>query len=207
MQATGDLTSTQWQVADAIARQLVLADIDANELRKSISYLRSYSDREEAGKKFFDYLNTLARNGDRIGHSKRTQGYLENISQICRQYLGDYKDDVQTMLQVLGWASRLMRYYKESGPIGEISEPEIQSEREAEIQEVTKQQNFHEGQCLEAKVLKVDGVKVTYELLGTIKLTEKEHKKANLLSENQIVKVKIVSLRDDGTIKKVKYDG
>ena len=72
MQATGDLTSTQWQIAHAIALQLVHADNDVNEFRKAISYLRAYSNREDAGKKFFDYLNTLARNGNRIGHSKKT---------------------------------------------------------------------------------------------------------------------------------------
>ena len=44
MLATTDLTSTQWQVADSIARQLVLNDTDANELRKTIAYLRAYSE-------------------------------------------------------------------------------------------------------------------------------------------------------------------
>jgi hypothetical protein len=204
MQSTTDLTSTQWQVADAIARQLVLADTDANELRKAIAYLRAYSNREEAGKQFFAYLNTLARNGNRIGHSKKTQSYLENIAQICQQYLGNYKDDAPVMLQILGWAARLMQYYKESGPIGEIPEPTIQTEREAAIQTVSASQSFQVGQKLEAVVVGIKGNKVTYEILGVIKLTEKEPKKASSLSDRQQVEVEVTGLREDGSLKNVK---
>ena len=198
MLATTDLTSTQWQVADAIARQLVLNDTDANELRKTIAYLRAYSDREDAGKKFFDYLNTLARNGNRIGHSQRTQGYLESIAQTCQQYLENYKNDVSVMLQVLGWAARLMQYYKEAGPIGEIPQPEIQSEREAEIQAASAAQSFQVGQKLEALVVGIKGNKVTYEILGVIRLTEKEPKKATSLTEGEITTVEVKALKEDG---------
>jgi len=205
MLATTDLTSTQWQVADAIARQLVLDDTDANELRKTIAYLRAYSDREDAGKKFFDYLNTLARNGNRIGHSQRTQDYLESIAQTCQQYLENYKNDVSVMLQVLGWAARLMQYYKEAGPIGEIPQPEIQSEREAEIQAISASQDFEVGQKLEAIVVGIKGNKVTYEILGTIKLTVKEPKKASSLSEGQLIEVTVTGLKEDGSLKNVKY--
>lgn len=204
MQAATDLTSTQWQVADAIARQLVLDQADHNEFRKTISYFRAYSDREDAGKKFFDYLNTLAQNGDRIDHSKKTQGYLESISAICQQYLASYRDDAPTMLQVLGWSSRLMQYYKESGPIGETPQPTIQSEREAEIQAVTAVQDFQVGQKLDAVVTGIKGNKVTYEILGTIKLTSKEPKKASILAEGQITTVEVVALKDDGSLRTVK---
>lgn len=187
MLATTDLTATQWQVADAIARQLVLDDADANELRKTIAYLRAYSDREDAGKKFFNYLNTLARNGNRIGHSKKTQGYLESIAQTCQQYLETYKSDVPVMLQILGWAARLMQYYKEAGPIGEVLQPaSIQSERETQIQTVSAGQRFHLGQKLEALVVGIKGNKVTYEILGVIRLTEKEPKKATSLTEGSL---------------------
>ncbi|MFQ4138692.1 hypothetical protein PGN35_020495 [Nodosilinea sp. PGN35] len=207
MQATTDLTSTQWQVADAIARQLVLDQTDLNEFRKTLSYLRAYSDRPDAGKKYFDYLNALARNGDRIGHSKKTQGYLQSITAICQKYLETYKDDADTMLQILGWAARLMQYYKASGPIGEISEPTIQSEREAEIQAVVASQEFFEGQTLEAIVRGVNKNKVTYEMLGTLRLTAKEPKHAQLLSEGQTVTVEITALKPDGSPKNVKFTG
>lgn len=196
MLATTDLTATQWQVADAIARQLVLDDADANELRKTIAYLRAYSDREDAGKKFFNYLNTLARNGNRIGHSKKTQGYLESIAQTCQQYLETYKSDVPVMLQILGWAARLMQYYKEAGPIGEVLQPaSIQSERETQIQTVSAGQRFHLGQKLEALVVGIKGNKVTYEILGVIRLTEKEPKKATSLTEGESTTVEVKALK------------
>ena len=207
MQATTDLTSTQWQVADAIARQLVLDNTDLNEFRKTISYLRAYSDRPDAGKKYFDYLNALARNGNRIGHSKKTQGYLESITTICQKYLETYKDNADTMLQILGWAARLMQYYKTAGPIGEIPEPTIQSEREAEIQAVVASQEFFEGQTLEAVVTGIKGNKVTYEMLGTLRLTAREPKQSKNLSEGQVVTVEITALKSDGSPKNVKFIG
>jgi hypothetical protein len=207
MQATTDLTSTQWQVADTIARQLVLDQTDLNEFRKTISYLRAYGDRPEAGKKYFDYLNALARNGDRIGHSKKTRGYLESITATCQKYLDSYKDDAATLLQILGWAARLMQYYKAAGPIGEMPEPTIQSERETEIQAVVANQEFFEGQTLEAIVRGINKNKVTYEMLGTLRLTAKEPKHAKVLSEGQSVTVEITALKPDGSPKNVKFTG
>jgi hypothetical protein len=204
MLTTTDLTSIQWQVADAIARQLVLDQSDHNELRKTIAYLRAYSDRADAGKQYFDYLNTLARNGNRIGHSNQTRNYLESIVETCQRYLVAYKDDVPAMLQILGWAARLMLYYKEAGPIGELPQPPIQSEREAEIQAVSAAHRFEVGQKLEATVLSIKTNKVTYEILGTIKLTTKEPKMAAVLTEGQITTVEVVALKEDGNLKTVK---
>jgi hypothetical protein len=204
MLTTTDLTSIQWQVADAIARQLVLDQSDHNELRKTIAYLRAYSDRADAGKQYFDYLNTLARNGNRIGHSNQTRSYLESIVETCQRYLVAYKDDVPAMLQILGWAARLMLYYKEAGPIGELPQPPIQSKREAEIQAVSAAHRFEVGQKLEATVLSIKTNKVTYEILGTIKLTTKEPKMAAVLTEGQITTVEVVALKEDGNLKTVK---
>lgn len=204
MMLTEDLTDLQWQMAHAIAKTLVLEDADVNELGKAIAYLRAYCDRPDAGAIFFDYLKTLAKNGRKIGHSKKTSGYYESLETACSQYLKAYRDDAAVMLQILGWASRLMRYYEKAGPIGEIAAPTVESARQAEIAEVTSASNFARDQVLEAKVTRVKGNQVTYEILGTIKLTAKEPKKAKLLSEGQVVKVEIVDLKEDGSIKKVK---
>lgn len=198
------LTEVQWQIAHAIAQTLVKEDTDVNELGKAIAYLRTYVNQENAGARFFDYLKTLVRNGRQIGHSKRTTDYYENIENTCSQYLKAYQDDAAIMLQILGWASRLMRYYKDAGSIGEITAPVVQSARQAEIAEVISTHDFAIGQILEATVTAVKGNKVTYEILGMIKLTEKESKKANSLSEGQNVKVEILDLKEDGSIKKVK---
>ncbi|HAJ59343.1 MAG TPA: hypothetical protein DCP31_08790 [Cyanobacteria bacterium UBA8543] len=201
------LTEVQWQIAHAIAQTLVKEDTDVNELGKAIAYLRTYINQENAGARFFDYLKTLVRNGRQIGHSKRTTDYYENIENTCSQYLKAYQDNAAVMLQILGWASRLMRYYKDAGPIGEITAPVVESARQAEIAEVISTHDFAIGQILEATVTAVKGNKVTYEILGTIKLTEKEPKKAQSFTEGQTIKVEILDLKEDGSIKKVRCTG
>lgn len=203
-QGTESLTEVQWQIAHAIAQTLVKEETDVNELGKAIAYLRSHTNRDNAGKKFFDYLKTLAKNGRQIGHSQRTSDYYQNIDNACSKYLKAYQDDATIMLYILGWSSRLVRYYKNSGSIGEINTPIIESVRQAEIAEVISSHNFAIGQIIEATVTAIKGNKVTYEILETIKLTEKEPKKAQLLSEGQKVKVEILDLKEDSSIKKVK---
>ena len=207
MQAADRLTEVQWQVADAIARSLVLDNADVNELQKAIAYLRAYGDRDDAGKQFFTYLKTLVRYGNRIGHSKKTAGYYATIDRVCEQYLRAYQDNAPMMLQILGWAARLMQYYNQAGPIGEIPDAKIQSEREAEIQAVTSAQSFTVGQKIEAIVKAIKGNKVTYEMLGAIRLTQKEPKKAKFLTEAQAVMIEILDLREDGSIRKVRLCG
>lgn len=204
MLVTENLTEIQWQMAHAIAQTLVKEKTDVNELGKAIAYLRAYSDGENAGSRFFDYLKTLAKNGRHIGHSQRTSDYYDSIEKACSQYLKAYKDDVAAMLQILGWASRLMRYYANAGSIGEITAPIIESARQAEIAEVRQSQSFAVDQVLEAKIISIKGNKVTYEIFGLIKLTEKEPKKAGSLVKDQIVQVKITALKEDSSIKSVK---
>ncbi|MGV0026848.1 hypothetical protein [Phormidesmis priestleyi] len=199
------LTETQWQTAHAIAQ----TQTDVNEFKKAIAYLRNSINQSQAdaGVKFFKYLKTLVSNGKQIGHSGKTLDYYRNIDQVCSKYLSGYRDDAVTMLQILGWASRLMRYYKEAGPIGEVATipaPPVASARQVAIAKVAQFQNFKVDQTVEAKITKISGNKVTYEILEMIKLTEKEPKKASSLTEGQISKVKIVALKDDGSIKSVK---
>lgn len=198
-----ELTEVQWQVAHAIARQLVIEDMDVNELRKTISYLREYVDRKDAGKAFFDYLKTLVRKGNQIGHSKRTIDYYKSLDAACETYLKDYQDKAPQMLMILGWSARLVQYYKVT-PIGEIQPIEVMSEREAEIQAVTQSHTFEVGQELSATVAAIKGNKVTYEILGTIRLTQKEPRLASKLTEGQKVSVRVEDLKEDGSIKRVK---
>lgn len=205
MLATEELTETQWQIADAIARQLVIEGTDVNELRKAISYLRDRQDESDAGKKFFDYLKTLSRHGNAVGHSKRTLGYYQSLDAVCSQFLESYQGNAPRMLHILSWAARLVQYYDKGVPTGEIERPTaVISEREMELQAVKQENTFTVGQELESTITAVRGNNVTYELLGKIKLTQKEHKKANEMSEGQKVRVEILQLRDDGLPKKVK---
>ncbi|MBN3923780.1 hypothetical protein [Nostoc sp. NMS4] len=209
MLTTESLTEAESQLAHNLAITLVKEDTDVNEVGKVIAYLRSIVEQPDAGWRFFSYLKTLVTNGRQIGHSGRTPGYYRSIEGACNQYLQSQQANAQTILKILGWAMRLMRYYKVS-PIEEMSisqSPQVEqiSERQAEIAEVFQSQKFEIDQVLDATVLAVKGNRVTYEMLGTIKLTEKEPRKAASLKEGQVVKVKITALKDDGSIKSVKF--
>lgn len=205
MLETVELSEAQWQVADAIARQLVIDGTDVNELRKAIAYLREHLDRDGAGRKFFDYLKVLVRSGDSIGHSRRTSDYYRSLDAVCSQYLSSYQEDAPKMLLLLSWAARLVFYYSKGVPIGEVKPASIKSEREAEISAAIATNNFEKGQKIEAVVQSIRGSKVTYVLPGEIKLTIKEPRQSENMEEGQIVEVEITDLREDGFPKKVKY--
>ncbi|MDJ0798950.1 MAG: hypothetical protein QNJ51_19375 [Calothrix sp. MO_167.B12] len=203
---TESLTEIESQIAHNLAITLVQENTDVNELGKVISYLRSMVNQPDAGTRFLQYLKTLVNHGRQIGHSGRTTDYYRNIDRACSKYLQNYQNNAHSMLKILGWAMRLMRYYKVS-PVEEMAIadiPEPISERQAEIAEVLKSHQFAVDQVLDATVLSVKGNKVTYGILETIKLTAKEPKKVGSLSEGKVVKVKIVALKDDGSIKSVK---
>lgn len=206
---TESLTENQWGIAHAIAQTLVKEQTDVNELGKAIAYLRNAvnQNQADANSRFFKYLKTLVGNGRQIGHSGKTTDYYRSIDKACSDCLKGFQGDASTLLQILGWASRLMRYYKEAGPIGEVVTPVVESARQVEIAKAIGSHEFAVGQIVEAKVTAVKGNKVTYEILGTIRLTEKEPKKAQSLSEGQTVKVEILDLKEDGSPKKVKCAG
>ena len=176
------LTDKQWEIAHAIAQTLVQEHTDANEVSKAVAYLRTVIDQNDATSRFLTYLKTLVRDGKMIGHSKKTSEYYSSIETICSQYFKS-NSDASTILQILGWVSRLMKYYNNSGvPMGEITVPTavvVESARQAEIAKVTESKEFKEGDTIDAKVTKINGNKVSYEILGIIKLTQKEPKKAS----------------------------
>jgi CRISPR-associated protein (TIGR03986 family) len=83
-----------------------------------------------------------------------------------------------------------------------------ESARQAEISKLVQKQQLKEGQITEAKVTnkKEQGKQVTYEIIATSqKLTQKEPKKYETLSIGQIVQIKIAALREDGSIKSLKF--
>ncbi|ADI64333.1 conserved hypothetical protein ['Nostoc azollae' 0708] len=106
------LTDTESQLAHNLAITLVKQETDVNEVGKVIAYLRSIVNEPDAGLRFFSYLKTLVTHGRQIGHSGRTAGYYRSIERACNQYLQNQQTNAQTMLKILGWAMRLMRYYK-----------------------------------------------------------------------------------------------
>ncbi len=81
----------------------------------------------------------------------------------------------------------------------------VKSERQVEISQAVQKQKFALEQVLEATVISIKRNKVTYQMLEVLKLTEKEPKKAASLKEGQVVRVKITVLKEDGTVKSVKW--
>jgi hypothetical protein len=213
-QTNYSLSERQWQLAHAIARALVLDDADANELGKAMAYLRAIADESDAGNRFIKYLETLATQGYRIGHSKKTKGYFTSMEAVSKQYLMGDLGNAAALLAIVGWAFRLMRYYKEGVPpevvkkmLEDIEIPDDKSDREKEIEKLIEEVDLSVGAELDATVATIKSNRVTYEILGTIRLTQKEPKKAGSLSEGQTVRVAIADLKDDGGIKKVKLIG
>jgi hypothetical protein len=205
------LTEAQWQTAHKIAIELFKSDTDPNEVSKANSYLQSTIDRPDAISKFFKYISTLVSSGNQIGHSRKTVEYYRNIATAYKEYLSD-QDNPQVMLQILGWTSRLMRYYK-TAPIAELDAKlqekaaiaDNQTQRLAAMK-ASVNKKFEVGDITEAKVIskKDKGKEVTYELVGTsIRRNNKEPKKFESLSVDQVVKVEILEL-DDGIPKKFK---
>ncbi|WP_413173176.1 hypothetical protein [Anabaena azotica] len=192
------LTDGQWEIAHAIAQTLVQQDTDVNEVGKTVAYLRTIIDKSDATSRFLTYLKTLVRDGKQISHSKETPRYYRNIEITCSQYFKS-NSDAQTILQILGWVSRLMRYYKEAGvPIGEIKVPAVQ------IVKPIVEDKFKIGEIVEATVIKIDkqhvqsGKKtklrtlITYQIEGSDCQSDEEVNKQEVnLSIGDVVKVKI----------------
>lgn len=120
MEIPKNLQDEHWDIAHKIAQLLVLDKTDVNELDKAIAYLRVNSEQPKAGSKFFKYLSILVKNGEYISHSNKTVEYYESIAEACQQ-LQPYKHDALLMIQILGWAKRLMRYYRKVGVPNVIS--------------------------------------------------------------------------------------
>ena len=107
-----ELNDSQWRAADSIARELVRRDCDPNEVQKAFVYLRTHKDPE----RLFRFLSVLVQRGQLLVRSGRTLGYYGVVQEVAQRHLAAYRADATTMMQILGWAVRLMRYYKARTP-------------------------------------------------------------------------------------------
>jgi hypothetical protein len=95
-----------FDVSASLAADLAGARVDPNEAQKALAYLRSKKD----GKLFFEYLRAINQNGRAVIRSGQTLGYYRDLLAACERHLrGMPADD---MAQTLGWAIRLLRYYR-----------------------------------------------------------------------------------------------
>lgn len=99
---------TKINVAHQMAQAWIRQGTDPNEVAKSLRYLTEHPDARH----FFLYLRTVVHEGRAVVRSGRSLDYYRQIEQVCREHLGPYQGNPETMAQVLGWAVRLMRYYQ-----------------------------------------------------------------------------------------------
>lgn len=201
---THELSENEWAFATVVSQSLVKGGMDENELRKAIAYLRTIKHKDGAGEQFFSYLTTLAKQGDRIGHSRRTKGYYEGLAEVCERFLKPYQDDAPGLDRILSWAARLMRYYKNAGPIGEIVAPEFESKRQLEAAKARQANKAKVGDILDAEVKAINKGKITCEFLGGLRLSPKDPKRAKKLEIGDAVHVQVIATDGDGGIKKIK---
>lgn len=213
---TVDLSPQSWDLAHGIAMTLAKERVDVDELSKCIAYLRSVAHLPDAGSRFFRFTGELVRETG-LHRSNETPRYYRLIDQTCKKYLQSLQDRPAEMLQILGWAARLARYYKDGGiPIGEIpqgagnkSQDDRQQQNHQHQQDQAQHQarkaHFQTGQKLKATITNIKGNEVTFQILDTdTKLTQKEPKRAGSLSVGQEVQVEVLGLKEDGRIRKAK---
>jgi hypothetical protein len=213
---TVDLSPQSWDLAHGIALTLAKERVDVDELSKCVAYLRSVAHHPDAGSRFFRFTGELVRETG-LHRSNETPRYYRLIDQTCKKYLQSLQDRPAEMLQILGWAARLARYYKDGGiPIGEIpqgagnkSQDDRQQQnhqhQQDQAQHQAREAHFQTGQKLKATITNIKGNEVTFQILDTdTKLTQKEPKRAGSLSVGQEVQVEVLGLKEDGRIRKAK---
>lgn len=129
------MTQAHWQLAKTIARELVECETDVNEVHKAVTYARVqaelYPDR--VGANFFTLLETMVRDGRYLVRSGKTLDYYRDLRDLCGRYLGDYRtakgEQGWELVEILGWAVRLMRYYATDAGKDEWAERQRARER------------------------------------------------------------------------------
>jgi hypothetical protein len=92
--------------AEQLAADLAGGSVDPNEAQKALAYLRSKRDP----KAFFAYLNAIVNNGRVVIRSNQTLDHYREIRDACQRHLRGM--DYDEMVHTLGWALRLLRYYR-----------------------------------------------------------------------------------------------
>jgi hypothetical protein len=226
-ESTYSLTEYESQIAHNIARILAEEQINLNrksnsnsdgiktELEKTITYLYAKISQAEGKSKnnvlanLFNYLDRLIKHGKQVGHTGNVPKYYDSILYACEQYFDMKHDDANRVLTILGWSARLIRFYKQKIESGEVLPPitsVVKLPPETKNQTITNQSHkFEIDQILDATIVKISGNKVSYQVGDILIPNEKESKQIKNLQEKQIVQVKVTAIKEDGSIKHVKY--
>lgn len=107
--------------AELLAADLAGARVDPNEAQKALAYLRTKKD----AKQFFEYLRAINKDGGAVICSGQTLGYYRDLLVACERHLRGMQAD--EMAQTLGWAIRLLRYYRAVPDAAELLHKQIAS--------------------------------------------------------------------------------
>lgn len=155
-----------FQTANLLAADLAGARVDPNEAQKALAYLRSKKD----GKLFFDYLRAINQNGRAVIRSGQTLGYYRDLLAACERHLRGMPAD--EMAQTLGWAIRLLRYYRAVPDAAELMQQSqapaspIAQAQPVETQKPTGPQIPAAGDTFAGKVVGVDETAVLIAVPG-----------------------------------------
>lgn len=94
------------QTAALLAADLAGARVDPNEAQKALAYLRV----QRETRALLDYLRAIVRNGQVVIRSRQTLDYYRALLEACERHLRGLS--AEEAAQTLGWAIRLLRYYR-----------------------------------------------------------------------------------------------
>ena len=107
------MNEQHWRVANAIAQ--AFQNTNVNELKKLVSYLRWWQNRQpkdevdDLGTHLVEYLHNLVTHGET--RSQQTPMYYQTLEKVCQKNLELFATDTETAIQILGWAARLAVYH------------------------------------------------------------------------------------------------
>lgn len=107
--------------AELLAADLAGARVDPNEAQKALTYLHT----KKHVKQFFEYLQAINKNGGAVIRSGQTLGYYRDLLVACERHLRGMQAD--EMAQTLGWAIRLLRYYRAVPDAAELLHKQVAS--------------------------------------------------------------------------------
>ncbi len=102
-----------WLVAETLAQYWANQRTDHSEVRRLMNYLRQLMQQSHPtpGDRFFEYVRVLETDGEVMQRSQQTTIYYRDIREGCDRHLQAYRAEPQKLLEILGWTTRLMRYY------------------------------------------------------------------------------------------------
>ncbi len=121
------------QTAELLAADLAGAGVDPNEAQKALAYLRANRDPQ----RFFAYLRAVNQDGRAVVRSGQTLEYYKNLLAASERHLRGL--DANELVYTLGWAIRLLRYYKAVPQAARPTVTPMQGQRDAALTTLPKQ--------------------------------------------------------------------